>query len=85
MQQEEEGGLTDRELEFERRVVALEERLTHDQRLIEQLNEVVVQLQDDVQFLRRSLDRHQQKILQLVERQDSLDHQDPRDEKPPHY
>lgn len=63
------------------RLVALEERLTHQQRLIEQLNDVVVAHERRLDQLGRDLARY----ASAVERLEASSGDDLPHEKPPHY
>jgi uncharacterized coiled-coil protein SlyX len=69
---------------FEARIVYLEESMCHDQRLLAELNQVIVSLRDEVDRLHRKLavmDRRMEHWDQRIQSQESdLPH-----EKPPHY
>ena len=49
------------------RIVQLEEVLTHQQRLLQQLSDVVAQQHDDLRGLRSELDAFKQHVRQLTE------------------
>jgi uncharacterized coiled-coil protein SlyX len=66
---------------LERRVRQLEELVSHQQHLLEQLNQVIVDLRGDLEGLNRQF------IYRLLDLQSQLgrrEAEDP-DEKPPHY
>lgn len=65
------------------RVIELEIQLAHQQRLYEQLNEVVTAQSLENQRMQRRMTLLQDQIKQLKENPDSA--ADPLDEKPPHY
>ncbi len=62
----------------EQRLVEVEIKLTHQERLTDTLNEVVIELRGELDALRKQLDR-------LVQEQQAGDPGDPGDEPPPHY
>ena len=64
------------------RIAKLEEVLTHQQLLVEQLNEIVIELRTNVERLQSRIERQQLQIKHLESR--SRDDEIP-DEKPPHY
>ena len=49
------------------RIVELQEVLTHQQRLLQQLSDVVAHQSDEVRALRRELDAFRQHVRQLTE------------------
>jgi uncharacterized coiled-coil protein SlyX len=67
-----------------RRVLQLEETVCHDQRLIEELNEVVIALRQEIERLQLRLLATERQWGMLDQRvrshEDTLPH-----EKPPHY
>ena len=71
------------ELELAARVLRLEERLSHEQHAVEQLNQVIIQLQNDIARLDLELAKHQGRLQEISDKQS--DEIDVQDEKPPHY
>lgn len=64
------------------RIVALEERLTYQQHLIDQLNEVVLAQRLDLERLSRELNNYATAVARLAQ---SPPGEDLPHEKPPHY
>jgi uncharacterized coiled-coil protein SlyX len=69
--------------QLEQRVVELEELFAHHERLVQQLNEVVVELRAELSIVQTQSFEQQARIRMLSENQESQG--DPFDEKPPHY
>ncbi len=65
------------------RVMELEIQLAHQQRICEQLNEVVTEHTQSMMRYERVLLRLEENIKQL--REQRKEQFDPREEKPPHY
>ena len=65
------------------RVVALEELLSHQQHIIQQLNDVVVELRGQLDNLAARQQIHEQRLKTLMESYSNIE-DDPH-EKPPHY
>jgi len=70
--------------EIQRRLLDLEESLCHDQRLIEELNQVVIDLRGQIDQLEKRLSRAELRVRAVDQRipdsEEDLPH-----EKPPHY
>jgi len=64
------------------RVIQLEELVSHQDHLLQQLNRVIVQLQAEHNELRSAMQRHVDRLESRIESQ--TDRMDP-NEKPPHY
>jgi SlyX protein len=65
---------------LEQRIQALEERLAYQQRLLEELNEVVLEQRGELDRLSRQAVASRATIEQLLAQGEDLPH-----EKPPHY
>ena len=65
------------------RVIALEELLTHQQHLIQQLNDVVIELRGQLDGLASKQNEHEQRLKTLMESYSQIE--DDPNEKPPHY
>tara|TARA_B100001123_G_C14515587_1_gene712149 strand:+ start:92 stop:313 length:222 start_codon:yes stop_codon:yes gene_type:complete len=63
-------------------VIQLEELVTHQEHLIQQLNEVLLQVRSDCDRMKISFQEKIDRLESLVEQQ--MSDYDP-DEKPPHY
>ena len=68
---------------IERRVIQLEELVTHQDQLIHELNETIVQLRADQHQLANECSELRRQLDWLTERSSKDDV--PADEKPPHY
>jgi SlyX protein len=68
---------------LEARLTDLETIISHQQKLIEDLNDVVIDLQKRIDVLPREISRLSDEIR--VTRQLSAEIRRPEDEKPPHY
>ena len=62
----------------EERFISIETKLLHQERLLEELHEVIYQQQD-------TIDKLQKKLKQLEEMSNSENEIRPTNEKPPHY
>lgn len=62
----------------EERFIAIESKLLHQERLLEELHEVIYQQQD-------TIDKLQKKLKQIEEISNSENEIRPANEKPPHY
>ena len=74
---------SDNSPDLENRIIALEEAMMHNERLVSKLNEVMCQVQD-------RLDEQARQLAKLKEVFEQLKHQEPEersfeDEQPPHY
>ncbi len=75
--------MTQGESDLERRVIALEEAMMHNERLLAKLNEVVCEIQ-------HRLDQQSRQFQTLQRTLDDVKNQEPEersfeDERPPHY
>ena len=71
------------DLRLQHRLVELEERFTHQESLLHELNNVIVLLRDDVDRLEAKCDKQQQVLTWLLQNFGGIE--DNPDEKPPHY
>ena len=65
------------------RVTQLEECFAHQERLVEQLNNVVIQLRSDLARVESKHEEQQRNVKWLLENTSNVE--DQADEKPPHY
>ena len=65
------------------RIVQLEELFSHQEHLVSQLNEAVVQLRKDLSRAEAKCNEQETRIRLLAEQQ--VTERDPVEEKPPHY
>jgi len=63
--------------DIERRVIELEIKLTHQDRLLEELNEVVIEQRATIDALERRMAMVDKALFELKD--------DPANERPPHY
>lgn len=63
--------------DVERRVIELEIKLTHQDRLLEELNEVVIEQRATIDKLQKRTDALERALFALQD--------DPANERPPHY
>ncbi|HHH31843.1 MAG TPA: SlyX family protein [Polyangiaceae bacterium] len=63
--------------DIEKRVIELEIKLTHQDRLLEELNEVVIEQRASIDKLEKRADALEKALFALQE--------DPANERPPHY
>jgi len=68
---------------LEHRLIQLEELVTHQQHVLQQLDEVIVQLRSDADQLTKTILSQQDRIQWLAE--NATADQTPPDERPPHY
>lgn len=71
------------QLPIDDRLVQLEELFSHQQRLLGQLDEVVVALRREMESLQSQIEQHRLRLNWLAENTAVID--DAQDEKPPHY
>ncbi len=67
----------------EQRLIALETELAHQQRLCEQLNEVLIEHTKAITQMERIILRLEGQVKEI--RRQAEDAKDPADDKPPHY
>jgi SlyX protein len=68
-------------LDSDQRLIALEEKLSYQQRQLEELNQVIVEQQREINLLRREVNALSNTVKGLMENGgENLPH-----EKPPHY
>jgi uncharacterized coiled-coil protein SlyX len=73
-------------IDAQHRIEKLEVALAHQQRLIEQLNEVVTEQTKEMLRMGRTLDQLTKQVVELRKRPTSTEPQPTlEDEKPPHY
>lgn len=68
---------------LQRRIVRLEEIFSHQEHLVQQLNEAVVQLRQEVVRVDARCQEQERRIRSFAENQEA--ERDPLEEKPPHY
>ncbi|MBC8356102.1 MAG: SlyX family protein [Planctomycetes bacterium] len=68
---------------LERRIVQLEELVSHQEHTVQQLNEAVVQLRKELDHVEAKCNEQEGRIRSLSE--NPMGQRDPLDEKPPHY
>ncbi|MDA1053550.1 MAG: SlyX family protein [Planctomycetota bacterium] len=68
---------------LQRRIVQLEELFSHQEHLVHQLNEAVVQLRKELTRVEAKCAEQESRIRSFAEHQ--MTERDPLDEKPPHY
>jgi uncharacterized coiled-coil protein SlyX len=68
---------------LETRVTGLEELLTHQQRLLDQLNEVILRQQRELAALGSRLSRLEAAVDSVADQ--TAEHRTAEDERPPHY
>ena len=68
---------------LQRRIVQLEELFSHQEHLVYQLNEAVVQLRKDLANLEAKCTEQEGRLRSISENQETV--RDPLEEKPPHY
>ena len=68
---------------FQVRITQLEETVLHQERLVEQLNEIVIQLRADLEKMETENEGQRRQVKWLTE--NNLIIEDRADEKPPHY
>jgi uncharacterized coiled-coil protein SlyX len=69
--------------QLQRRIVQLEELFSHQEHLVHQLNDAVVQLRRELASVEVKCKEHEGRIRSISENQESV--REPLDEKPPHY
>ncbi len=67
---------------LEQRLVQLEELFTHQQHLVQQLNDVTIRLRTDLDELNTRMSAHEKQINWLNQNSSIVDDHE---EKPPHY
>lgn len=67
------------------RLLALEEKLSYTEDLVDELNKTVARQHQQIEALARELARHRQQVQELVDRGGAWPAGDPADEVPPHY
>ena len=68
---------------FEVRITQLEETVLHQERLVEQLNEIVIQLRADLEKMETENEEQRRQVKWLTENNSIIE--DRADKKPPHY
>ena len=68
---------------FQVRITQLEETVLHQERLVEQLNEIVIQLRADLEKMETENEGQRRQVKWLTE--NNLIIEDRAEEKPPHY
>ena len=68
---------------FQVRITQLEETVLHQERLVEQLNEIVIQLRADLAKMATENEERRRQVKWLTENKSIIE--DRVDEKPPHY
>ena len=68
---------------FQVRITQLEETVLHQERLVEQLNEIVIQLRAGLEKMETENEEQRRQVKWLTENNSIIE--DRADEKPPHY
>ena len=68
---------------FEVRITQLEETVLHQERLVQQLNEIVIQLRAGLEKLEAENEERRRQVKWLTENNSIIE--DRADKKPPHY
>ena len=68
---------------FQVRITQLEETVLHQERLVEQLNEIVIQLRADLEKMETENEEQRRQVKWLTENNSIIE--DRADKKPPHY
>lgn len=67
------------------RVLALEEHSMHQNKLVHDLNDVIVELRLDVDRLQRTIEQQRQRINWLTQNLPETEQRSMEDDRPPHY
>lgn len=69
--------------QLQNRLIHLEEIFSHQENIVQQLNDSVIQLRTELARLETRFNDQEGRIRSLAEHQETV--RDPLDEKPPHY